>query len=61
MITEVYGEKMYQSNKNPNKKQQKKENNRKRNMWSISPITKVVSRKDKYNRKDKSWQKEANW
>ena len=44
--------------KNPNKKQQKKENNRKRNMWTISPITKVVKRKDKYNRKDKSWQKE---
>ena len=52
---------MYQSNKNPNKKQQKEQNNRKRNMWSISPITKVVSRKDKYNRKDKSWQKEVNW
>ena len=27
-------------------------------MWTISPITKVVKRKDKYNRKDKSWQKE---
>ena len=52
---------MYQLNKNPNKKQRKEQNNRKRNMWSISPITKVVSRKDKYNRKDTSWQKEANW
>lgn len=47
--------------KNPNKKQKKKENNRKRNVWSISPITKVVKRKDKYNRKDKGWQKETNW
>lgn len=40
-----------------NKKQQKALNNRKRNLWSISPVTKVVQRKDKYNRKDKSWQK----
>ena len=52
---------MYQSNKNPNKKQRKAENNKQRNMWGISPITKVVSRKDKYNRKDKSWKKEINW
>lgn len=52
---------MYQSNRNPNKKQRKEQNNRKRNLWSINPITKVVNRKDKYNRKDKSWQKDINW
>lgn len=52
---------MYQSNKNPNKKQRKEQNNRKRNLWSINPITKVVGRKDKYNRKDKNWQKDIDW
>ena len=52
---------MYQSNKNPNKKQRKEQNNRKRNLWSINPITKVVDRKDKYNRKDKNWQKDIDW
>jgi hypothetical protein len=49
--------KKYVTNKNPNKKQQKEQNSRKRNVWGISPVTKVVQRKDKYNRKDKSWQK----
>ena len=52
---------MYQSVKNPNKKQRKEQNNRKRNLWTVNPITKVVGRKDKYNRKDKSWQKDINW
>jgi hypothetical protein len=49
--------KQYITNKNPNKKQQKEQNNKQRTFWGCSPITKVVSRKDKYNRKDKSWQK----
>ena len=49
------------ANKTLNKKQQREQNNRKRNFWSISPITKVVERKDKYNRKNKDWQKETNW
>lgn len=49
--------KRYVTNKNPNKKQQKEQNDRQRTLWSCSPITKVVGRKDKYNRKDKSWQK----
>lgn len=52
---------MYQSNRNPNKKQQKAQNNKKRNLWTVNPITKVVSRKDKYNRKNKDWQKDINW
>ena len=49
--------KRYITNKNPNKKQKKEQNNKQRTLWTCSPITKVVNRKDKYSRKDKSWQK----
>ena len=49
------------SNKNPNKRQKKEQNNRRRTFWYCSPITKVVSRKDKYNRKDKSWRKNLDY
>ena len=49
------------SNKNPNKRQKKERNNRRRTFWCCSPITKVVSRKDKYNRKDKSWRKNLDY
>ena len=49
------------SNKNPNKRQKKEQNNRRRTFWCCSPITKVVSRKDRYNRKDKSWRKNLDY
>lgn len=50
--------KRYVTNKNPNKKQKKEQSNKHRTFWTCSPITKVVDRKDKYNRKDKNWQKD---
>ena len=53
--------KKYITNKNPNKKQKKEENSKKRNVWSICPITRVSKKQNKYNRKDKSWKKDLDY